>query len=53
MEGDIRSGIKEGRFDAIAVCGPVPAGSLAHIVFIMEKATTEEEVNRIIREASQ
>lgn len=42
-----------GRFDGIAVRGPVPAGSLADIVFVTEKATTEEEVNRIFREASQ
>ncbi len=38
-----------GRFDGIAVRGPVPAGSLADIVFLVEKATSEEEVNRIFR----
>jgi glyceraldehyde 3-phosphate dehydrogenase len=43
----------EGRLDGIAVRGPVPAGSLADIVFVTERATTEEEVNRVFREASQ
>jgi len=43
----------EGRFDGITVRGPVPAGSLADIVFVTEKATTEEEVNRVFRKASR
>jgi glyceraldehyde 3-phosphate dehydrogenase len=43
----------EGRFDGIAVRGPVPVGSLADIVLLAEKATTEEEVNRILSEASR
>jgi glyceraldehyde 3-phosphate dehydrogenase len=43
----------EGRFDGIAVRGPVPVGSLVDIVLLAEKATTEEEVNRILSEASR
>ena len=48
----ILSGL-EGRFDGIAVRGPVPAGSLADIVFVTERATSEEEVNRVFRDASR
>lgn len=33
--------------------GPVPVGSLADIVFVTARATTEEEVNRIFRDESQ
>ncbi len=42
----------EGRFDGVAVRGPVPIGSLADIVFLTEKATTAQEVNDIFREES-
>jgi glyceraldehyde 3-phosphate dehydrogenase len=43
----------EGRFDGIAVRGPVPAGSLADIVFVTAAPTTEEDINAIFREAAQ
>ncbi|MCZ7570091.1 MAG: type I glyceraldehyde-3-phosphate dehydrogenase [Ardenticatenaceae bacterium] len=39
-----------GRFDGVAVRGPVPAGSLADIVFLTERKTTVEEVNRVFKE---
>jgi glyceraldehyde 3-phosphate dehydrogenase len=40
----------QGRFDGVAVRGPVPVGSIADIVFVTERPTTVEEVNRILRE---
>ncbi|MFZ0243882.1 MAG: type I glyceraldehyde-3-phosphate dehydrogenase [Desulfobacterales bacterium] len=43
----------KGRFDGIAVRGPVPVGSLADMVFVTKKSTTAEEVNRIFRDESQ
>jgi glyceraldehyde 3-phosphate dehydrogenase len=43
----------EGRFDGIAVRGPVPVGSLADLVFVTARATTEDEVNGIFREAAR
>ena len=42
-----------GKFDGVAVRGPVPAGSLADLVFLTERDTTVEEVNRIFREEAQ
>ncbi len=39
-----------GKFDGVAVRGPVPAGSLADIVFLTERETNVEEVNRIFKE---
>jgi glyceraldehyde 3-phosphate dehydrogenase len=43
----------QGRFDGIAIRAPVPAGSIADITFVTERATTIEEVNNIFREESQ
>jgi glyceraldehyde 3-phosphate dehydrogenase len=40
----------KGKFDGVAVRGPVPCGSLADIVFLTERPTTVEEVNHIFRE---
>jgi glyceraldehyde 3-phosphate dehydrogenase len=40
----------EGRFDGVAIRGPVPVGSIADIVFLTERKTTVEEVNNIFRE---
>ncbi|MEJ2559626.1 MAG: type I glyceraldehyde-3-phosphate dehydrogenase [Anaerolineae bacterium] len=42
----------EGKFDGVAVRGPVPVGSLADIVFLVERETSVDEVNRIFREES-
>jgi glyceraldehyde 3-phosphate dehydrogenase len=40
----------KGKFDGVAVRCPVPSGSLADLVFVTERATTVEEVNRIFKE---
>jgi len=40
----------KGKFDGIAVRGPVPCGSLADLVFVTARATTVDEVNAIFRE---
>jgi len=40
----------KGKFDGVAVRAPVPAGSLADIVFLTTRPTTEEEINNIFRE---
>jgi len=43
----------EGRFDGVALRVPVPAGSIADITFISKKNTTVEEVNEILKKASE
>ncbi|MBD3427087.1 MAG: type I glyceraldehyde-3-phosphate dehydrogenase [Candidatus Omnitrophica bacterium] len=43
----------EGKFDGVAVRAPVPVGSVADLVFVTERETTEEEVNSIFIEESQ
>jgi glyceraldehyde 3-phosphate dehydrogenase len=42
-----------GKFDGVAVRGPVPAGSLADIVFLSSRQTSVDEVNRILREEAK
>lgn len=42
----------KGRFNGVAVRGPVPVGSISDIVFVVEKPTTAEAVNDIFREES-
>jgi glyceraldehyde 3-phosphate dehydrogenase len=42
----------EGRFDGVAVRGPVPVGSLSDLVFVTERDTSVEEVNTVFREES-
>jgi glyceraldehyde 3-phosphate dehydrogenase len=42
----------EGKFDGVAVRGPVPCGSLADIVMLTERQTSTEEINAIMREES-
>lgn len=39
-----------GSFDGVAVRGPIPAGSLADIVFVTKRETTVEELTRVFRE---
>lgn len=39
-----------GKFDGVAVRGPVPCGSIADINFVTERSTTVDEVNAIFRE---
>ena len=42
-----------GLFDGISIRVPVPAGSIVDITFIAKKNTTTEEVNSILKKASQ
>jgi glyceraldehyde 3-phosphate dehydrogenase len=42
----------KGLFDGIAIRVPVPAGSLVDITFVSKRATTAEEVNKILEEAA-
>ncbi len=42
-----------GKFDGVAVRGPVPVGSIADLVFVTERDTTPDEVNAIFREEAQ
>jgi glyceraldehyde 3-phosphate dehydrogenase len=43
----------KGKFDGVAVRGPVPAGSLADIVFLSSRQTSVGEVNDIFREEAK
>ena len=43
----------EGLFDGVAMRVPVPAGSIVDITFISKKDTTKEEVNEILKKASE
>lgn len=43
----------EGKFDGIAVRGPVPVGSLADITFLAGRGTSAEEVNDVFREEAR
>ncbi len=43
----------KGKFDGVAIRGPVPVGSIADLVFITSRKTTVEEVNRIFTEEAQ
>jgi glyceraldehyde 3-phosphate dehydrogenase len=43
----------KGKFDGVAVRGPVACGSMADIVMVLEKSTTAEEVNNILRQESE
>ena len=40
----------KGKFDGVSVRCPVPCGSLADLVFVTERPTTVEEINRIFKE---
>lgn len=42
-----------GKFDGVAVRVPVPVGSLSDVVFVTERDTTVEEVNRAFREEAE
>jgi glyceraldehyde 3-phosphate dehydrogenase len=39
-----------GRFDGVAVRGPVPVGSLSDLVFLLGRETTASEVNAVLSE---
>jgi glyceraldehyde 3-phosphate dehydrogenase len=43
----------EGRFDGVAVRGPIPAGSISDIVFLVEKETSVDEVNKIFSDEAE
>ncbi len=43
----------KGKFDGVSLRVPVPSGSMADIVFVTERPTTVEEVNRIFKEESE
>jgi glyceraldehyde 3-phosphate dehydrogenase len=43
----------EGRFDGVAVRGPIPVGSIADMVFLTKRDTTVEEVVNIFKEEAQ
>ena len=42
-----------GKFDGVAVRGPIPVGSLADLVFLTERETNPKEVNAIFMEESK
>jgi len=43
----------EGLFDGISIRVPVPAGSIVDVTFVSKKETTKDEVNEILKKASQ
>jgi glyceraldehyde 3-phosphate dehydrogenase len=43
----------KGKFDGISLRVPVPAGSIADVTFIAKRDTTVEEINSILKKASQ
>jgi glyceraldehyde 3-phosphate dehydrogenase len=43
----------KGKFDGLAVRGPVPVGSLVDIVLLVKRPTTVDEINQIFREESE
>lgn len=42
-----------GKFDGVAVRGPIPVGSLADVVLLTERSTTVEEVNELFAQEAQ
>jgi glyceraldehyde 3-phosphate dehydrogenase len=43
----------QGKFDGVAVRGPVVVGSISDIIFVTERETSAEEVNDIFREEAE
>jgi glyceraldehyde 3-phosphate dehydrogenase len=43
----------EGRFDGMAIRVPVPVGSISDFTFLLKKKVTKEEVNKVLKEASE
>ena len=43
----------KGKFDGVAVRGPVPVGSLVDIVFLTVRDTSVEEVNRVFKQEAE
>lgn len=42
----------EGKFDGVSIRTPVPVGSMSDITLVAGRATTPEEINRILKEES-
>jgi glyceraldehyde 3-phosphate dehydrogenase len=42
-----------GKFDGVAIRGPVPVGSISDIVFLAARKTSVEEINQIFREEAE
>ena len=43
----------DGKFDGVAIRGPVPVGSIADMVFLTERDVSAEEINMIFRQEVQ
>lgn len=43
----------KGKFDGVAMRVPVPSGSVADLVFVTDRPTTVEEINRIFKEEAE
>lgn len=43
----------KGKFDGVAVRGPVPTGSIADVVVLTGRSTSKQEVNDVFREESE
>jgi glyceraldehyde 3-phosphate dehydrogenase len=43
----------DGKFDGVAIRGPVPVGSIADIVFLAKRNTSVDEINDILMEESE
>ena len=43
----------DGKFDGVAIRGPVPVGSIADIVFLTERDVSAEEINTIFRQEAE
>ncbi|MFO8035134.1 MAG: type I glyceraldehyde-3-phosphate dehydrogenase [Anaerolineales bacterium] len=43
----------EGKFNGVAVRGPIPVGSVSDITFVTSRKTDEDEVNQIFREEAE
>ncbi len=42
-----------GRFDGVAIRVPIPVGSLSDMTFVLDRVTTVDEVNTILKEEAQ
>lgn len=42
-----------GKFDGVAIRGPIPVGSISDIIFVTEQSTSVDEVNRMFREEAE
>ncbi len=42
-----------GKFDGVAIRGPIPVGSISDIIFVTERDTSGDEINQIFREEAE